>query len=141
MVEKTIEKQWINLSNLEIYEFCRLNIESGQKDFGIQYENMGEISGFYYRDTQKFFALISVTQGLIIFYEGNLYDLTPDLHIHIDKRNGINIFYIDEYKIMIPYYESEYIDIDVWSTREDVDLFYQIEQSYKNPDYYKKFSK
>lgn len=127
MVEKTIEKQWINLSNLEIYEFCRLNIESGQKDFGIQYENMGEISGFYYRDTQKFFALISVTQGLIIFYEGNLYDLTPNLHIHIDKRNGINIFYIDEYKIMIPYYESEYIDIDVWSTREDVDLFYQIE--------------
>ena len=116
-------------------------MESGQKDFGIQYENMGEISGFYYRDTKNFFALISVTQGLMIFYEGNLYDLTPDLHIHIDKRNGINTFYIDEYKIMIPYYESKYIDIDVWSTREDVDLFYQIEQSYKNPDYYKKFSK
>ena len=48
---------------------------------------------------------------------------------------------IDEYKIEIPYCESKYEGIDVWSNREDVDLFYQIEQSYKRPDYYKKFSR
>lgn len=141
MVKETVGEQWVNLSSLEMFEFCRLNIQSGHIDFFDQYQNMGEFSGFYYRDTKTFFSLISTIHGPKMYYKGNLYDLIPDLHIHIDNCNGINIFYIDEYRIEIPYCESKYEGIDVWSNREDVDLFYQIEQSYKKSDYYKKFSK
>lgn len=38
------------------------------------------------------------------------------------------------------YRTSPYIEFDVWSDEEDVDLFYQIEQSYQNDDYYKRFT-
>lgn len=38
------------------------------------------------------------------------------------------------------YRTSPYIGFDVWSDEEDVDLFYQIEQSYQNDDYYKRFT-
>lgn len=141
MVKETVGKQCVNLSSLEIFEFCRLNIESGNKEFFNQYKKMGELGGVYYRDANTFFALISTIYGPKMYYEDNLYALTPDLHIHVDNCNGLNIFYIDEYRIEIAYRESKYEGIDVWSNREDVDLFYQIEQSYKKTDYYRKFSK
>lgn len=141
MVKEKVGKQWVNLSNLEIFEFCRLNLQSGYKEFFNQYENMGEFSGFYYRDIKTFFALISTVYGPKMYYDGNFYELLPNLHIHIDSCDGINIFYVDEYGIKIPYYESKYEGIDVWSNRLDIDLFFQIEQSYKRRDYYKKFTK
>ena len=50
-------------------------------------------------------------------------------------------FHIEEYDIRIRYRTSSYIGFDVWSEEEDVDLFYQIEQSYKNDEYYKKYTK
>ena len=50
-------------------------------------------------------------------------------------------FHIEEYNINIKYRTSQYIGFDVWSEEEDVDLFYQIKQSYKHEEYYKKFTK
>ena len=46
-----------------------------------------------------------------------------------------------EYNICIQYRTSQYVGFDVWSDEKDVDLFYQIEQSYKDNEYYKKFTK
>ena len=45
------------------------------------------------------------------------------------------------YIICNKYRTSPYVGFDVWSDEKDVDLFYQIEQSYKDNEYYKKFTK
>jgi len=63
------------------------------------------------------------------------------LHIDLKKTEKLREFHVEEYNICIKYRTSPYIGFDVWSTEEDVDLFYQIEQSYKNDEYYKKFTK
>lgn len=64
-----------------------------------------------------------------------------DLHIKVIKHDRQREFFIDEYNIDIKYRTSKLINFDVWSTELDVDLFYQIEQSYKDDEYYKKFTK
>ena len=63
------------------------------------------------------------------------------MHISLKKMGKQREFCIEEYHICIKYRTSPYIGFDVWSDEEDVDLFYQIEQSYKNDEYYKKFTK
>ena len=77
----------------------------------------------------------------MIYYCGREYQLKRDLHISLIKMKDCRIFNIEEYNINIKYHTSPYIGFDVWSNEEDVDLFYQIEQSYKNDEYYKKFTK
>ena len=93
----------IGISNIEIYEFCKLNLETGEKKFFDDYSGFEKFDGFYFKDREE--------------------------------------FRIEEYNICIKYRTSPYIGFDVWSDQEDVDLFYQIEQSYKNDEYYKKFTK
>lgn len=74
-----------------------------------------------------------------MYYEGKEYPLKKNLHISLIKTEKLREFFIEEYNICIKYRTSPYIGFDVWSNEEDVDLFYQIEQSYKNDEYYKKF--
>ncbi len=75
-----------------------------------------------------------------LYFEGNEYKLRKDLHINLKKMGKHREFCIEEYNICIGYRTSPYIGFDVWSEEMDVDLFYQIEQSYKNDEYYKRFT-
>lgn len=86
-------------------------------------------------------ALYPTENGPIMYYKGKEYPLKKDLHICLTKTEKSREFRIEEYNICIKYRISPYIGFDVWSDEEDVDLFYQIEQSYKNDEYYKKFTK
>lgn len=81
------------------------------------------------------------SNGLIMYYEGKEYPLKKDLHIAFIKRENLREFQIEEYNICVQYCASPYIGFDAWSDEIDVDLFYQIQQSYKNDDYYRKFTK
>ena len=76
-----------------------------------------------------------------MYFNDNVYQLRKDLHISLKEMDTVREFRVEEYNICIKYRMSPYIGFDVWSDEEDVDLFYQIEQSYKNIEYYKKFTK
>lgn len=79
--------------------------------------------------------------GPQLYYKGNKYQLRKDLHISLRIMDTEREFRIEEYDICIKYCTSPYIGFDIWSDEEDVDLFYQIKHSYKNDEYYKKFTK
>lgn len=130
----------IGISNIEIYEFCKLNLETGEKKFYNDYLEFKEFNGFYYKDRETFFAIFASDQGPQIYFKGNEYLLRKDLHISLKKVNNEREFRIEEYNICIKYCTSPYIGFDVWSDEKEIDLFYQIEQSYKKEEYYKKFT-
>lgn len=131
----------IGISNIEIYEFCKLNLETGEKKFYDDYSEFEEFDGFYFKDRETFFVIFASDKGPKLYFKGNKYQLRKDLHISLKKRDTTREFSIEEYSIFIKYCVSPYIGFDVWSEEGDVDLFYQIEQSYKNDEYYKKFTK
>ena len=78
--------------------------------------------------------------SLYLHYNEKQYPLTKDLHISLKKEGEHREFLVEEYNIRISYHTSPYIGFDVWSEETDVDLFYQIKQSYKDDEYYKKFT-
>ena len=130
----------IELKNIEIGEYCMLNILTGGKLFYKQ-SYIKEFTGLYFKDEKTFFALYPTENGPIMYYGDKEYQLRKDLHIKLKKMGDWREFHIEEYDIRIKYHSSPYIGFDVWSEEEDVDLFYQIEQSYKNDEYYKKYTK
>lgn len=130
----------IELYNIEIYEHCMLNIETGEKKFSKGKKQIPRFIGLYFRDEDTFFGLYPTRKGPIMYYEGKEYPLEKTLHISLKKMDKLREFCIEEYGICIKYHTSPYIGFDVWSEEEDVDLFYQIEQSYKDDAYYKKFT-
>jgi len=95
----------------------------------------------YFKDENTFFALYPTENGPTMYYKGKEYPLKKDLHISLKKMGKQREFRIEEYNICIQYRTSPYIGFDVWSEEKDVDLFYQIEQSYKNDEYLKSFTK
>lgn len=131
----------IELSNIEIYEYCTLNIKTGEKEYYKAKKKIPYFTGFYYKHDDIFFALYPTVNGPIMYYEGKEYPLKKDLHISLLKMERLRVFSIKEYNICIKYSTSPYIGFDVWSEEIDIDLFYQIKQLYKNDDYYKKFTK
>lgn len=131
----------IGISNIEIYEFCKLNLETGEKNFYDDYSEFKEFDGFYFKDRENFFAIFASDKGPKLYFNGDEYQLRKDLHIILKKMDTGREFCIEEYNICIKYSTSPYIGFDVWSDEKDVDLFYQIKQSYKNDEYYKKFTK
>ncbi len=139
-VIKTMNNAMIELSNVEIYEHCMLNVRTGEKEYNKGKKRMPYYMGEYFRDENTFFALYPVGNGLIMYYEGKEYPLRKDLHISLEKKGKLREFRIEEYKICINYHASPYIGFDVWSEEKDVDLFYRIEQSYKDDDFYKKYT-
>ena len=131
----------IGISNIETYEFCKLNLEKGEKKFYYDYSQFDEFDGFYFKDKEIFFVIFASDKGPMMYYEGKEYPLKKDLHISLSKTEKSREFRIEEYNICIKYCKSPYIGFDVWSDEEDVDLFYQIEQSYKDDEYYRKFTR
>ena len=130
----------IELTNIEIYGQCILDIDTGDKLFSRE-KVINEFAGFYYDGGNHFFALYSTKDGPMMYYRKMQYPLTPDLHIRVNKMDDLREFTIEEYGILIKYKTSPYIGFDVWAEEEDADLFYQIEQNYKKEEYYDKFTK
>lgn len=131
----------IELSNIEIHEHCMLNKRTGEREYSKGKKQIPYFTGLYFKAENTFFALYPTENGPIMYYEGKEYPLKKNLHICLIKTEKSREFRIKEYNICIKYRTSSYIGFDVWSDEEDVDLFYQIEQSYKNDEYYKKFTK
>ena len=44
----------IGISNIEIYEFCKLNLETGEKKFFDDYSEFEKFDGFYFKDKKIF---------------------------------------------------------------------------------------
>lgn len=134
-------KNIIELSNIEIHEHCILNTRTGEKKYNKGKKQVPYFTGLYFKNENTFFALYPTSNGPIMYYDGKEYPLKKDLHINLTKIEKSREFCIEEYNIYIRYHTSTYIGFDIWSDEKDVDLFYQIEQSYKNDEYYKKFTK
>ena len=131
----------VELRNIEIYLCCKLDVSTGEKSYYSLSEKTKGFTGLYFEDDNNFFAIYPTKNGPIMYYEGKQYPLHKDLHIKVIKQGKLRDFFIEEYDIDIKYHTSKYLNFDVWSTEMDVDLFYQIEQSYKDDEYYKKFTK
>ncbi|MDL2302731.1 hypothetical protein LJC58_10345 [Lachnospiraceae bacterium OttesenSCG-928-D06] len=91
-------------------------------------------------EMKTFFAIFPTEQGPIIFYKDKEYLITRELNILLEKTPEIRIFKIVDYNLEIEYHESPYIGIDIWSDEIDVDLFYMIEQKYKDDQFYKLYT-
>ena len=133
-------KKIIELLNLEKFNCCKLNLQTGEKNICKGSEKAIGFTGLYFKDENNFFAIFPSETGPIMYFREKMYPLKKDLHISVKKTGDWREFRIEEYDIHIKYRTSKYIGFDVWSSEEDVDLFYQIEQSYKNEEYYKKFT-
>lgn len=103
----------VELSNIEIHEHCMLNRITGEREYNNGKKQMSYFTGKYFKEE----------------------------NIYLTKTEKLREFRIEEYNICIKYRTSPYVGFDVWSDEKDVDLFYQIEQSYKDNEYYKKFTK
>lgn len=130
----------IELANVEIYEFCMLNIRTGEKEYYKGEIRIPYYMGEYFRDENTFFALYPTKKGPVMYYEGKEYPLRKDLHISLIKMGKLREFCIEEYNICINYHTSPYIGFDVWSEEKDVDLFYRIEQFYKDDEFYQRYT-
>ena len=132
--------QYIEVSNIEIYEFCMLNIITGEKVFSGEKKVSG-FTGLYFRNEDTFFALYPTEDGPVAWYDGKEYPITKALTISVIKNDKKRGFSINEYGISIAYKESKFLDFDSWSTEIDVDLFYMIEQRYKTSEFYEQYTK
>ena len=130
----------IVLSNIEIAEYCNLDLETGKMEFLKATQALPKFMGTYFRDENTFFALYRTEAGPMIYYKGESLPLRKKLHITLKKKDPWRTFQIKEYNICIQYRKSRYIGLDVWSTEMDVDLFYQIKKSYKKDEYYESFT-
>lgn len=133
------KKNTIELSNIEIAEYCMLNTLTGKRVYRKK-KKFPYFTGLYFRDENTFFALYPTVNGPMMYFDNREYSLHPDLHISLERNGKNRTFFINEYNICIRYLESKYLNFDVWSTEPDVDLFYQICSSYKEKSYYEKFT-
>ena len=132
-----MSKNTIEVANLQIYEFCALDLATGHKKYSKEKSNRGVYTGHYFRDEKTFFALYPTKKGPFIFYEGKTYPITSDLTINVVKNGKNRIFTIAEYGIEIHYIKPPYIDFDSYSPEEREDLFYGISVEYKTEKFYK----
>lgn len=85
--------------------------------------------------------MFSSSEGPKIYFKKQVYRLHDKLDIRLKDYGGDSIFEIVDYGIKIQYSESKYMNWDSWSGRKDLDLFYRIEQSYKDAEFYKRYTK
>lgn len=133
-------KSKVELSNIEIFEHCILDIETGEKEYNKEKKLEPYFTGSYYKNDDIFFAIYPSSEGPVMYYEGIEYLLKKDLDIQLDIKGDKREFSIREYNIFIEYNTSKYIEFDPWSDEEDIDLFYQIWKLYKTDEYYSKFT-
>ena len=129
----------VELANVEIYEYCMLNLETYETTFSKQSVQEG-FTGLYFRDKNNFLGIYPTKNGPTIFFEGKEYPVNAGLDISLKKDGKNRKFVIKDYSIEIDYIESPYIGFDSWSDEIDVDLFFMIEQSYKEDSFYEKFT-
>ena len=140
VMEAIIMNRIVELNNIEIYEFCKLNIATNEKKFYKNCSDYKKIEGFYFKDEITFFSLYSYKKKLIMYFKDIEYPLHKDLHINLELADPWRIFSIEEYGIQIRYHKSKYLGLDVWSENEDVDLFYRIKKYYKDDEFYQKYT-
>ena len=126
----------IEISNLEIHEYCILELDTGHKKYSKEKKNNGVYTGFYFRDEKTFFALYATAAGPFIYYKGKAYPIKRELTIDLVKNGKNRIFTIAEYGIEIHYTESRYINFDSYSPEENIDLFYRILIKYRTEKFY-----
>lgn len=129
----------VELANVEISEYCMLDLATDEMSFSNEINQSG-FTGLYFKDTITFFAVFPTDLGPKIYYKGKQYPIKKDLSISLIKNGKKRKFSIMNYGIEIDYRESPYIGFDVWSDEIDVDLFYMIEQSYKCDSFYEKYT-
>ena len=127
------------LANVEICEYCMLNLETCEITFSKNSVQEG-FTGLYFRDENNFFAIYPSESGPVIFFEGKEYEINKELAISLLKQGKNRKFKIEDYNIEIAYTESPYIGFDVWSDEIDVDLFFMIEQRYKEQEFYDRYT-
>ena len=130
----------VKLANIEIAEHCYLDIQKKYIEFIPGFGNTRGFSGLYYRHEDLFFALLKTKQGPTMYYREALYLVKPELHIELVCEENSRVFRVQEYSISISYPTSKYIDFDIWSTEDDVDLFAQIFHGYQTEDFYKRYT-
>ena len=128
----------IELKNYGASGYCLFDRKTYSMSFSnsSQFSEFPAFTGVYFKDENTFFALYPSTTGLMIYYGGKEYALTPDLHISLSKNKESRRFCVEEYGIEIDYTESPYIGFDNWSQEIDVDLFLLIEHSYRDQSFY-----
>ena len=90
--------------------------------------------GFYFKQNENFLALYFAEDinEVVMFFKGDEYRLHDKLDISWHKHGKDRIFKVANYNIEIHYKESEFLDMDVWSTEIDVDLLFKIFSHYKD---------
>jgi len=132
----------IELSNIEINEYCELDIYTGEKKF-YNTKKIAAFTGLYskgYAYFDHFFGIYPTKDGPTIYFEGREYKIDPSLDIQVSKKGKAGKFKIVDYNIEIDYLESEWIGWDVFSDEIDVDLFFMIEQRYKKQEFYDQYT-
>lgn len=130
----------IELANVENCEYCMLSLESGETKFYKDGKKVSGFTGLYYRNNHVFFAIFPTKKGPEIYYKNRIYPILKSLEIVLNKNGEEREFIIKDYGIKIKYTVSPYIGFDVWSNERDVDLFYQIKESYRDDKYYELFT-
>ena len=131
------------LCRIDYYGFCDFDAKAGKiHRLPLDYEPEDDyvFMGLYYEYINTFFALYCSQNGPMIFFEGKEYPLAPQLSISVERKGEERHFSIKEYGIEIDYPTSEFIDMDVWSTEEDVDLFVNIANNYQSEEFYEKYT-
>lgn len=86
MVKKSINTNIIYLSNIEIFESCKLDLLTGMASFYNNHKRLSKFNGLYYRSSNVFFALFATKEGPMLFYNNKQYKLSPELNICIDDK-------------------------------------------------------
>lgn len=131
------------LCHIEVFEYCEFDIMTKTIKIlphGWKPKPGCRFEGLYYIREGIFFAIYVTKNGPMMYFEEKEYPLTPELTINVDKVGKERHFSIKEYGIEIDYPESKFIDMDVWSTEEDVDLFVKIANNYKDKSFYELFT-
>ena len=72
------------LANVEIHEYCALNVESGEKSFSKKKSNPC-FTGLYFKNGTTFLGLYRSSSGPKIYYDGKEYPVCKDLSISLTK--------------------------------------------------------
>ena len=131
------------LRRVDCFGYCELDVISKSvKKYPKGCRPSGDYvcNGLYYENDRIFFAIYKTANGPMLCCNEKVYPLTSELTISVDKMGDSRHFSIKEYGIEIDYPTSEFIDMDVWSAEEDVDLFVSIANNYHNREFYERYT-
>lgn len=127
------------LCRVDYFGYCDLDVISGEcrkYPKGCRPSGNYVCEGLYYEYNNIFFAIYATPNGPMFYYKERVYPLMPGLSISVEKKGNNRHFSVKEYGIEIDYPTSEFIDMDIWSAEEDVDLFVNIANNYRNEAFY-----